>query len=576
MSFTKAQQMAGSPQWPDDPYKGLTFYGPEDVPLFAGRENDVRRVARVLGRGETRVLLLHGGTGCGKSSFLRAGLIPFLEGEIASFQFARDPETEYRTALFVRSTSEPLARLALKVFTSIQQDLAAEEREILEPFSRPMEFAFGVSEDPELLVKALEVLARAHPRTPMLVVDQAEEILTLKPGAEGDSARGDFFRFLAYLSYANLDCKLILTFRTEYHGQIYSALRQAKALPERVDDYYLKELGVEEIIEAIERPTLERLNGMDVSPRDKYGFVFEEGLPRQIAEDIVRSQITGGLLPVLQIVCRQLYRQARKTQDKLAKKAAKKAAKVEQAAVEVATAVATRDATESGEEPRSEMPLAKITAKDYGRLGRVEGQMDLHLQMALDERFRPPWLSERFLIRDTLRWREILAELALEQPGGNITTDVVSRERLRKIAWRKGWRPAKKGKQFDATVDLLADERWRILRPVQLTQKDTEEPIECFSLGHDVIGSVLQKWRRERHEASRTMRGGFWFWAIVILGGTLTFVQKPWLRYSFLAIGGLLLLTALLPHDRKGFRWLYNRIYGFFLDFVQWQSAPTP
>jgi hypothetical protein len=60
--------------WPKDPYKGLTYYGPGDVPLFAGRDNDIDAVCGSIGLGNMRILLLHGLTGCGKSSFLRAGL----------------------------------------------------------------------------------------------------------------------------------------------------------------------------------------------------------------------------------------------------------------------------------------------------------------------------------------------------------------------------------------------------------------------------------------------------------------------------------------------------------------------
>ena len=47
--------------------------------LFDGRDDDVARFAMILDRPETRVLVLHGESGVGKTSFLRAGLIPYLE-----------------------------------------------------------------------------------------------------------------------------------------------------------------------------------------------------------------------------------------------------------------------------------------------------------------------------------------------------------------------------------------------------------------------------------------------------------------------------------------------------------------
>lgn len=124
-------------KWPPDPYKGLTYYGPEDTPLFAGRRPDVQRFARILGSGRTRILLLHGATGCGKSSFLRAGLIPYLEDEIGRFSFGKDlveklsaPESGSREAmLFVRSTYDPLLELAIRTYSyarMVQRDLDQE------------------------------------------------------------------------------------------------------------------------------------------------------------------------------------------------------------------------------------------------------------------------------------------------------------------------------------------------------------------------------------------------------------------------------------------------------------------
>src|ERR1700720_3592595 len=96
-------------KWPNDPYKGLTYYGAGDVPLFAGRDSDIDAVCGLIGLGNIRILLLHGLPGCGKSSFLRAGLIPALEEEIAGYEFLRD---ENGKPDFVRSTDDPTASLA--------------------------------------------------------------------------------------------------------------------------------------------------------------------------------------------------------------------------------------------------------------------------------------------------------------------------------------------------------------------------------------------------------------------------------------------------------------------------------
>ena len=99
------------PPLPDVPYLPLAAYGPDYRALFAGRDGDVERVAWLLGRAETRVVLLHGESGVGKSSFLRAGLIPYLEETAVGFRFLRD-RGDQGAVLFVRSTDDPAAQAA--------------------------------------------------------------------------------------------------------------------------------------------------------------------------------------------------------------------------------------------------------------------------------------------------------------------------------------------------------------------------------------------------------------------------------------------------------------------------------
>src|SRR2546430_1797332 len=101
---------------PKTPYKGLMYYTAEDIALFAGRNEDFIRCATLIAEWKTRLLLLHGPTACGKSSFLRAGLIPRLEQARIGIQFARGGD-EGAQVLFVRSTADPLASLADCVYT---------------------------------------------------------------------------------------------------------------------------------------------------------------------------------------------------------------------------------------------------------------------------------------------------------------------------------------------------------------------------------------------------------------------------------------------------------------------------
>jgi hypothetical protein len=261
-------------------------------------------------------------TGCGKSSFLRAGLIPVLEEEIAGYNFLRD---EKGVPAFLRSTADPTASLARTVHQFIKREYPSttESKETpidldsvrTEKFISVLasmdgaEFVRAVAEDPRILAKTVEQLASRRPRTLVLVIDQAEEIVTLKPepDADGNAARLQFFDFLSDLSRSRHDLKLIIAFRTEYHGQFYALLRYGADVS-RIQDYFLADFTRDQIIQAVVRPTLkEKVPGVHEVPYDHYHFQYEEGLPEEIADALLDSGVSGGMLPALQIVCRRLY-----------------------------------------------------------------------------------------------------------------------------------------------------------------------------------------------------------------------------------------------------------------------------
>src|ERR1017187_724303 len=58
------------------PYKGLAYYREEDAGLFAGRDEEIEKCVHLIRHAWTSLFVVHGLSGCGKSSFLRAGLIP--------------------------------------------------------------------------------------------------------------------------------------------------------------------------------------------------------------------------------------------------------------------------------------------------------------------------------------------------------------------------------------------------------------------------------------------------------------------------------------------------------------------
>ena len=75
---------------PEQPYRPLAVLDAEDRPLLGGRDQDIFRCASMLDESNAGLLLLHGSASVGKTSFLRAGLIPYLENDAVGFLALRD------------------------------------------------------------------------------------------------------------------------------------------------------------------------------------------------------------------------------------------------------------------------------------------------------------------------------------------------------------------------------------------------------------------------------------------------------------------------------------------------------
>jgi hypothetical protein len=81
MSLDSAAADVFSVTLPVRPYPGLRPFGKDEWPIFFGREQMIDDVVGRLVR--QRLLVVHGDSGCGKSSLIRAGVLPRLEQDTA-------------------------------------------------------------------------------------------------------------------------------------------------------------------------------------------------------------------------------------------------------------------------------------------------------------------------------------------------------------------------------------------------------------------------------------------------------------------------------------------------------------
>jgi hypothetical protein len=154
------------------PFRSLTVFEPEDSWLFFGRDAETERLLELLGRAP--VLAVLGNSGSGKSSLIRAGLVPALQrGRFPERGSAPD---SWRVAVF-RPSNDPFQELAETLPGQLAPELSPSDRMALIEQCKK-NFPSGG----EALRNAIAAVAKDS-RT-LLVADQFEEIFTLTTDAE--------------------------------------------------------------------------------------------------------------------------------------------------------------------------------------------------------------------------------------------------------------------------------------------------------------------------------------------------------------------------------------------------------
>jgi WD40 repeat protein/serine/threonine protein kinase len=169
------------------PYKGLAAYEPEDSYYFFGREALIDQLVRRLRRDS--VLVVGGPSGSGKSSLVRAGLVPAVaDGALPGSQ-------EWRIALFTPGT-RPLSELHYQLTVGNSSDAPTFDQ-----------------------LRANPALARhASTGAPLLLcIDQFEELFTLCRDPQEQDA---FVEALAaHLDPADSRSRAVIVIRADFYGE---------------------------------------------------------------------------------------------------------------------------------------------------------------------------------------------------------------------------------------------------------------------------------------------------------------------------------------------------------------------
>jgi uncharacterized protein YjbI with pentapeptide repeats len=283
------------------PYPGFPAFEEADAAVFFGRSADILSARETFeglrrhNRDVPRLVLVLGSSGSGKSSLVRAGLIPRLKKDEKNWLALRPfrPQDELN----------PLDALAF-AFESTYKDLGLHcDNDLLHLRLRRAAESTPVDSG-ELLKIARELASAADHReaTVLVTVDQVEELLNSgsqeigKPlNSESQETEKTFLRFLgASLSAGDRHLMVVATIRSDsfevFQNQVASLESEYR-------------LGLEHRLLTVEPIPIERYGALIEGPARVAGLELETNLVLTLLRDAGQSD----LLPLVAFTLRRLY-----------------------------------------------------------------------------------------------------------------------------------------------------------------------------------------------------------------------------------------------------------------------------
>jgi tetratricopeptide (TPR) repeat protein len=257
------------PEVGEPPYQGLQYFDERDARRFFGRE---QLTIRVIGRlTRTRFLAIIGASGSGKSSLVRAGVIPALKSGARLGDGSMPPSGSAHWSYRVFNPGgHPLDALAaaLSKDDALPSQISSLRAEL-------------VADPKSLALAAQSLLAQQKSPHLVLVVDQFEEIFTQARSSEERAAFID-----ALISVSSPEDTYPLSLLVCLRADFYTQVAQHDRLREMVSQH-------QEFIGAMNRAEL--VDAM-VGPLVQGNWKIQEGLVKVILDDVGYEP---GALPLL-------------------------------------------------------------------------------------------------------------------------------------------------------------------------------------------------------------------------------------------------------------------------------------
>ncbi len=257
----------------ESPYTGLSSFQETDADRFFGRSQEI--AAMVTRIRDQPIMGVVGSSGVGKSSFVRAGVVPALKHSGENWE-----------TLVIRPGREPIAALASimsgLVGNTTSTTVADDVTEVQETIER-------LYREPGYLATVMRSRARREGKHILLFVDQFEELYTLIPDQRERLA---FTACLAAIADdAASPLRVVLSIRSDFLDRV----------PE--DQFFMGELS--KGLFFMQPPGRDGLRDAIAQPAEMAGYHFETSDVVEHMLDHLES--TPGALPLLQFAATKLW-----------------------------------------------------------------------------------------------------------------------------------------------------------------------------------------------------------------------------------------------------------------------------
>ena len=270
------------------PYRGLRYFREEDAAFFFGRDKEIETLHQKIRQHD--FLAVVGASGSGKSSIVRAGLIPRLH---------KSKEHEWEIITLIPG-KRPLHALSAALTPLLEPELNDE----ITRLEKINQLALNLQQGTIELRDIIERIIQKQPGTDhlLIIIDQWEELYTLtediKSHISGDEYQiiptdkvcENFFEQL--IAIVNEKVRIIITLRGDFVGHAL----ESKALSDKIQDAQVNigPLADQDLISIIEEPA------------KKVGLRIQEGLTKRIKSDTLNQP---GSLPLLEFALESLWQE---------------------------------------------------------------------------------------------------------------------------------------------------------------------------------------------------------------------------------------------------------------------------